>query len=102
MKTSIVPVVAGLLTSLFCNQSHADEALAQSKGCLNCHNVQNKIIGPAFNEVALKYKGQDVKKQLAEKVQKGGSGVWGSMPMPPNAVTPEEAEKLVTWVLSLK
>ena len=96
-KISFVAVV------IFCSatQVQADETLAQSKGCLNCHNVQNKIVGPAFRDVAAKYKGQDVKKQLVEKVQKGGSGVWGSMPMPPNPVTAAEAEALVSWVLSL-
>lgn len=94
-----VLLIAGMALAL---PGHADESMAQSKGCLNCHNVQNKIIGPAFVEVAKKYQGQDVKKQLVEKVQKGGGGVWGSMPMPPNAVTPEEADKLVSWVLGLK
>ena len=98
LQIAAIALVSGLLVV---GGAHADEALAQSKGCLNCHNVQNKIIGPAFRDVAAKYKGQDVKKQLAEKVQKGGSGVWGSMPMPPNAVTPAEAETLVAWVLSL-
>lgn len=87
---------------LFMNQAQADEALAKSKGCLNCHGIENKLVGPAYKDVAKKYAGQDVTDQLATKVIKGGGGVWGQMPMPPNAVTPDEAKKLVTWILGLK
>jgi cytochrome c len=84
------------------SQANANEALAKSKGCLGCHAVDHKVVGPAYKDVAAKYAGQDVTNQLAEKVVKGGGGVWGGMPMPPNAVTPEEAKSLVQWVLSLK
>ncbi len=80
----------------------ADEALAKSKGCLGCHALDKKIVGPAFKDVAKKYEGQSVADTLAQKVMKGGGGVWGQMPMPANAVTPEEAKKLVDWVLSQK
>ena len=82
--------------------AYADEALAKSKGCLGCHGIETAIVGPAYKEVARKYAGQGVADQLAQKVMKGGGGVWGSMPMPPNSVTPEEAKTLVTWVLGLK
>lgn len=81
---------------------HADEALAKSKGCLGCHGIDKKIVGPAYKDVAAKYAGQDVVDQLAQKVMKGGGGVWGQIPMPPNAVTPEEAKVLVQWALSQK
>ena len=86
----------------FSHQATADEALAKSKGCLNCHGIENKIVGPAYTDVAKKYQGQNVTDQLADKVMKGGGGVWGGMAMPPNAVTPDEAKQLVTWVLGLK
>lgn len=81
----------------------ADEsALAKSKGCLACHAVDKKVVGPAYQEVAKKYTAKD-EAMLAEKVIKGGKGVWGPVPMPPNAsVTPDEAKKLVGWILSLK
>jgi Cytochrome c551/c552 len=82
--------------------AQADEALAKSKGCLGCHAVDKKILGPAYKDVAAKYAGQDVVDQLAQKVMKGGGGVWGQMPMPANSVTPEEAKRLVQWVLSKK
>jgi cytochrome c len=91
-----------LMTGLISPSIQADEALAKSKGCLGCHSIDNKIVGPAYKDVAKKYAGQNVVDTLAEKVMKGGGGVWGSMAMPPNAVSADEAKKLVQWVLSLK
>ncbi len=77
------------------------KALAQAKGCLACHAVDKKVVGPAYKDVAAKYKGdKTAAAKLAAKVKAGGGGVWGPMPMPPNNVTPEEAKTLVTWVLS--
>lgn len=78
-------------------------ALAKSKNCLACHSVDAKIVGPAYKDVAAKYAGQKgMVEKLALKIQQGGSGVWGPVPMPPNQVTPDEAKELATWVLSLK
>ena len=96
--------ITALLVSLVlvAEAAQADEALAKSKGCLGCHAVDKKLLGPAYKDVAAKYAGQDVVDQLAQKVMKGGSGVWGQMPMPPNSVTAEEAKRLVQWVLSKK
>lgn len=81
--------------------AQADQALAQAKGCLACHSVDKKIVGPAYKDVAKKYTAKDEAK-LVDKVMKGGGGVWGPVPMPPNNVTKEEATKLVKWVLSQK
>ena len=83
----------------------ADPAeLAKAKGCLNCHSVDAKVVGPAYKEVAKKYAGQkDAEKQLVQKVLKGTSGTWGPVPMPANTgVSDAEAHTLVKWVLSLK
>ena len=84
-------------------QGQADEALAKSKNCMACHAIDKKLVGPAYKDVAAKYKG-DAKApaMLAEKIKAGGKGVWGQIPMPPNNVTPEEAAKLAAWVLSQK
>ena len=81
----------------------ADEALAKAKNCMACHAVDKKLVGPAYKDVAAKYKG-DAKApaMLAEKIKAGGKGVWGQIPMPPNNVTPEEATKLANWVLAQK
>lgn len=84
-------------------QAQADEALAKAKGCMACHALDKKLVGPAYKDVAAKYKGdKGAVDKLAAKVKAGGKGAWGEVPMPPNNVTPEEAKKLVTWVLSVK
>lgn len=76
--------------------------LAQKKNCLSCHMLDQKLVGPAYRDVAAKYAGRDdALALLSAKVQKGGTGVWGSAVMPPNPVTPEEARELVSWILSL-
>ena len=82
----------------------ADEALAKAKNCMACHAVANKLVGPAYKDIAKKYAG-DAKAAdaLAAKVIKGGSGVWGAIPMPANPqVSEADAKKLVAWVLSQK
>lgn len=86
------------------NALAADPAkLAQAKGCMACHQIDKKVVGPAYKDVAKKYAGQaGAADMLATKIQKGGSGVWGTMPMPPNNVTPAEAKELATWVLAQK
>ena len=82
-------------------QVHADEALAKAKNCMACHAIDKKLVGPAYKEVAAKYKGdKGAAAMLATKVKAGGKGVWGQVPMPPNNVTDDEAKKLVAWVLA--
>ena len=84
-------------------QAMADEALAKAKNCMACHAIDKKIVGPAYKDVAAKYKGDaGAVDKLASTVKAGGKGVWGEIPMPPNNVTPDEAKKLVTWILSQK
>jgi cytochrome c len=82
----------------------ADEALAQSKNCMACHNMDKKVVGPAYVDVAAKYKtDKSAVDKLAIKIIKGGSGVWGPVPMPANTqVNEAEAKKLATWILGLK
>ena len=78
------------------------KALAQSKNCLACHAVDKKLVGPAYTEIAKKYKGnKDAETTLIKKVIHGGGGVWGTIPMPPNPVKEDEAKLLVEWILSL-
>jgi cytochrome c len=82
----------------------ANADLAQKKNCMACHAVDKKVVGPAYKEVAAKYAGQkDAVDKLAQKVVKGGAGVWGPVPMPANAqVTEAEAKQLVQWIMTLK
>jgi cytochrome c len=81
----------------------ADQALANSKNCMACHAVERKLVGPSYKDIAKKYANQkDAAEQLAGKIVKGGSGVWGAIPMPANPqVSEADAKKLTAWVLSL-
>lgn len=84
-------------------QAQADEALAKAKNCMACHAIDKKLVGPAYKDVAAKYKSdKNAVATLAAKVKAGGKGNWGEIPMPPNNVTDDEAKKLVTWILSQK
>jgi cytochrome c len=82
----------------------ASPELAQQKNCMACHAVDRKIVGPSYRDVAAKYAGQkDAADRLADKIVKGGVGVWGQVPMPANPkVSPAEAKQLASWVLGLK
>ena len=84
--------------------ARANPELAQKKNCMACHAIGQKVIGPAYKDVAAKYAGQpEAAARLAQKVMKGGSGVWGVAVMPANPqVSEAEARQLVQWILSLK
>ena len=103
-KLLMIAATAGLALACSANAADADKAkaLAQSKNCLACHAVSTKLVGPAYTEVAKKYKGnKDAEAMLIKKVINGGGGVWGTIPMPPNPVTQDEAKVLVDWILSM-
>lgn len=102
MKLAIAALaVAGLFAT---GTAAANEKLAQSSGCMTCHAIDKKTIGPAYKEIAAKYRSdKNAEANLVKKVKAGGSGVWGSTPMPPNAhVKEEDIKTIVHWVLSLK
>ncbi|HLE67713.1 MAG TPA: c-type cytochrome [Burkholderiales bacterium] len=82
--------------------ARADEALAKKHNCLACHQIDKKSVGPAYKDIAKKYKGQNVAAKLEEKVKKGGAGVWGQVPMAPNPAVPDaDIKKLVAWILAM-
>lgn len=95
-------IVVGLFTGLLAISAQADEALAKKNNCLACHAVDKKLVGPSFKDIAAKYKGQgDAVSKLTTKIQKGGVGVWGQIPMPANpALNNKDAEILVKWILT--
>lgn len=98
-------IALGALAALMTTgtSAFASAELASKKNCMACHSVDKKLVGPAYKDVAAKYKGQkDAVAKLAEKIQKGSTGVWGQVPMPANPVTPDEAKQLATWVMSAK
>jgi cytochrome c len=98
MKIWLIAAAAALASS----PALADEALANKHNCTACHAVDKKLVGPAYKDVAAKYKGQNAGAKLEAKVKKGGSGVWGPVPMPPNAAVPDgDIKKLVDWILKL-
>ncbi|HQR09890.1 MAG TPA: c-type cytochrome [Casimicrobiaceae bacterium] len=80
------------------------EAMMKKHACAACHSIDKKLVGPAYVDVAAKYKGdKDAVAKLTKKVKEGGSGVWGQIPMPPNAAVPAaDITELVTWILTLK
>ncbi|OGB22214.1 MAG: cytochrome C' [Burkholderiales bacterium RIFCSPLOWO2_02_FULL_57_36] len=102
MKYRLMVMLAA--TALLSSAAMANPDLAKAKNCIACHSVANKVVGPAYKDVAAKYAGQkDAEDKLTQKVLKGGSGVWGAIPMPANGqVTEAEARTLVKWVLSQK
>ena len=97
-------VFALALTAAAAAPALADQALATAKNCMACHAVDKKIVGPAYKDVAAKYKGDKAAvDKLASKIIKGGAGVWGAVPMPANPqVSEADAKKLATWVMSQK
>ncbi len=93
-----------LATSALSMPAWADLALATSKNCMACHATDRKLVGPAYKDVAAKYASDKTAvDKLATKIQKGGAGVWGPVPMPANMqVNDAEAKKLAAWVLTIK
>ena len=101
MKRTLITLAMTLSVAV---PAMADQALATSKNCMACHAVDKKLVGPSYKDVAAKYAGQkDAVDKLAAKIIKGGSGVWGPIPMPPNAQSNgADAKKLATWVMTQK
>lgn len=90
--------------AVFALPAQASEELAKKHLCMTCHTLDKKLVGPSYHDVAAKYKGDKAAEaKLLDKVKKGGVGVWGQIPMPPNEKVPEaELKALVKWVLSTK
>jgi cytochrome c len=84
MKTRISAVVAGALVLAAAPAWASPEEAMNKAGCMACHIKDKKLVGPSFKDIAAKYKGQDAVAKLMEKVRKGGSGVYGPVPMAPN------------------
>jgi len=107
MKTQGMLLATGLVIASGASaalDNKAAEDLMKKDGCAACHAIDKKIVGPAYQDVAAKYKGDaGAAAKLADKVKKGGVGVWGQIPMPPNAqVSDADIKNLVEWILTLK
>ena len=102
MNARFILAAAGL--TLLAAPAMANEELAKKNACTACHAVDKKIVGPSFKEVAAKYRSDKAAQaKLEDKVKKGGVGVWGQVPMPPNSHVPDkDVATLVKWVLGQK
>jgi cytochrome c len=99
-----VAALAGVLAGGAANAADAAKAkqLAQKFNCLACHAEDKKLVGPAYKEIAKKYKGDaGAEAKLIAKVKSGGGGVWGSIPMPPNNVPEPDIKTMVEWILAM-
>ena len=104
MKIAAAVMAAAVLAAAGAVHADAGEDLLKKSGCTACHANDKKLVGPAYQDVAAKYKGDaGAAAKLAEKVKKGGSGVWGPVPMPPNAaVKDDDIKTMVTYILAMK
>ena len=104
MKRVLFAMIATAAAIAVSSPAMADEALSKAKKCTACHSVDKTKVGPSFQAIAKKYAGQkDAETKLVGAVIKGGSGSFGSAPMPANAgVSEAEAKTLVEWILSMK
>ncbi|MGR8978758.1 MAG: c-type cytochrome [Gammaproteobacteria bacterium] len=107
MRAHFICISAATLMVIFAGQALSDEALARKSGCLECHSIDKKVIGPAFRDVSARYKNNTrARAVLIEKVKNGGKGNWteitGGVPMPPHSprLSDAEIQRLVDWVLS--
>jgi cytochrome c len=106
---SLITVIAATAGVILAGGAHAadakaGEALAKNNGCFACHTVDKKVVGPAYKDIAAKYRAsKTAATDLAKKVKAGGKGAWGDVPMPPNAhVKDDDIKSIVQWILSLK
>jgi cytochrome c len=106
MKKLVSALAIGGLAALAATPASAQNVddLLKKHACLSCHAVDKKLVGPSYKDVAAKYRGQaGAEKTLAEKVKKGGQGVWGQIPMPPNPnVSDADLNAMVKYILSVK
>jgi cytochrome c len=83
------------------DESSPQLKLAQTVGCMACHGLNNKLIGPSYADIAAKYRGSDDPEPLVLKVKQGGGGVWGQTPMPAQTeVKDDDARAIVAWILA--
>ncbi|WP_332752179.1 c-type cytochrome [Hydrogenophaga sp.] len=104
MSNSLLAVALLTLTSstAFAQNAAAAKALASKSACLACHAVDKKLVGPAYQDVAAKHKGQsDALEKVAARIKSGGSGLYGPVPMPPQAQLKDDELKLLAgWILA--
>ena len=103
LNTLLLPLLAAALFSATA-PAKASEAIVKKARCIACHTVDQKRVGPAYKDVASKYKGNDkAPAQLFEKVRNGGSGNWGEVPMlahPADKISDDDLKAAIAWILA--
>jgi len=104
MKAAVLTIAFFFTGAALAAEPQAAEALAKANGCLACHAIDKKLVGPSYKEIAAKYRNdKKAEANLVQKVKAGGKGVWGNVPMPPNGqVKDQDVRTMVQWILSLK
>lgn len=103
MNKALVALLFGGLLVQTTAMASTGEELFKAKACVACHSVDKKLVGPAFHDVAAKYGAQaDGVAHITNSIKTGSKGNWGPIPMPANAVSPEEAKTLAEWIVTLK
>ena len=108
MKTFVTALAAAayltLANGVLAADPTAGETLVKNSGCTACHTADKKILGPAYKDVAAKYRNnKGAEADLIKKVKAGSKGVWGDIPMPPNShVKDDDIKTMVQWILSIK
>ena len=109
MNKLILLAASALVPLLLVSPAQADLALATAKGCTACHQIDKKVVGPAYGQVATCYANKDAKKLtdakalLVKHVKEGGAGTWGPIPMPAHpTVSNEDISKIVEWAMTQK
>jgi cytochrome c len=104
MKTLAALLLVAAVAAAPSAFAQSGEDLLKKNGCTACHAIDKKVIGPAYQDVAAKYRGdKSAPTKLMDKVKKGGAGVWGQVPMPPNPqVSDADVKTMVNYILSLK
>lgn len=98
----LIGIASVVLAVALTQSAIADQALAQASGCTACHQVETKVVGPSYKDVAARYKADaGAKAMLIAKVRTGGSGNWGDVPMPPNVtINDADLDVVMSWILS--
>lgn len=97
---SIAKLAAAIISIWAVTAVAAPQDLATKNNCMGCHAPDKKLIGPSYKDIAAKYKGKNAEAELVKKVKAGGTGVWGTMPMPPSPDPEGEVKQIVDWILA--
>lgn len=104
MKKSLLLLAVASVALTFGAQAATPDEILTKSGCLACHKTDKKVVGPSYKDVAVKYKGQDATAKVMEKIRKGGSGVYGPIPMPANPeakISDADLKTVVDYILKL-